>query len=87
MKRQLEEDMSEKTPVSVLQELCIQEKSLVPMYESIPHASDPKMFAYVVQAFGFMANGSGRSKREARHDASANLISECNHGINYEIQI
>lgn len=76
MKRQFEEEMSEKTPVSVLQELCIQEKSSVPMYESIAHPSDPKMFAFVVEAFGIFAKGSGRSKREARHDASANLISK-----------
>lgn len=68
--------MSEKTPVSVLQELCIQEHEHVPMYESIPHESDAKMFTFVVQAFGMFAQGSGRSKREAKHDASANLISE-----------
>lgn len=68
--------MSEKTPVSVLQELCIQEHGHVPMYESIPHESDPKMFTFVVEAFGLFAQGSGRSKREAKHDASANLISK-----------
>lgn len=76
MKRQFEEDMSEKTPVSVLQELCIQEMASVPMYESISHETDPKMFAYLVEAFGLYAEGSGRSKREARHDASAKLISK-----------
>lgn len=76
MKRSFTEEMSEKTPVSVLQELCIQEKDSVPMYESMPHESDPKMFTFVVEAFGFFAQGSGRSKREAKHDASANLISE-----------
>lgn len=66
--------MSEETPVSVLQELCIQEKGPVPMYESMPHESDPKMFKFVVEAFGLFAEGSGRSKREAKHEASANLI-------------
>lgn len=76
MKRQLDEEMSEKTPVSVLQELCIQENGSVPMYESHPHESDPKMFTFIVEAFDFIAKGSGRSKREAKHDASANLISE-----------
>lgn len=68
--------MSEKTPVSLLQELCIQENSPVPMYESIPHETDPKMFTFVVAAFDLFAKGSGRSKREAKHDASANLISK-----------
>lgn len=74
-KRTLEQDMSEKTPVSVLQELCIQENRSVPMYESIQHETDPKMFTFVVEAFDLFAKGSGRSKREAKHDASANLIS------------
>lgn len=68
--------MTEKTPVSVLQELCIQEKGSVPMYEAVPHETDSKMFKFVVEAFGLFAQGSGRSKREAKHDASANLISE-----------
>ena len=76
LKRPYEEEMAEKTPVSVLQELCIQENSSVPMYESIPHESDPKMFAFVVEAFNLFAKGTGRSKREAKHDASANLISK-----------
>lgn len=75
-KRPFEEEMAEKTPVSVLQELCIQENGSVPMYESIPHETDPKMFAFVVEAFGKYARGSGRSKKEAKHDASANLISK-----------
>lgn len=76
LKRPFEEDMSEKTPVSVLQELCVQENNTSPIYESIPHETDPKMFSFVVQALGYYAQGSGRSKREAKHDASANLIGE-----------
>lgn len=68
--------MTEKTPVSALQELCIQERESVPMFECIPHESDPKMFAYVVEAFNMMAKGSGRNKREAKHDACANLMSK-----------
>lgn len=75
MKRGLELDMSEKTPVSLLQELCIQENAPVPMYEGVPHETDPKMFAFYVNAFGLSGKGSGRSKREAKHEASANLIS------------
>lgn len=82
-KRKLEDDtdddhndlnMTEKTPVSVLQELCVQENVSVPMYEHIPHETDPKMFSYLVQAFDHFAKGSGRSKREAKHEASANLL-------------
>lgn len=74
-KRQLDEvEMAEKTPVSVLQELCVQENESVPMYEPLAHESDPKMFSYIVQAFGCYAKGSGRSKREAKHEASANLL-------------
>lgn len=68
--------MAEKTPVSTLQELCIQEKVRVPMFESIPHGSDAKMFAFAVEAFGIFSKGSGRSKQEAKHDACANLISK-----------
>lgn len=69
-----DDNMTEKTPVSVLQELCVQENVSVPMYENIPHETDPKMFTYVVQAFDYFATGSGRSKREAKHEASANLL-------------
>lgn len=68
--------MAEKTPVSVLQELCIQEGETVPYYELINEANDSKTFTYMVRAFEFIEQGSGRSKREARHEASAKLISK-----------
>lgn len=68
--------MVEKTPVSALTELCVQERVSVPMFESIPHESDPKMFAFIVEAFGIYAKGSGSNKRVARHDACANLMSK-----------
>lgn len=75
MKRTFE--MSEKTPVSVLQELCIQQEHGAPFYELVGDESDDaKTFAYVVSAFDMAAKGSGRSKREAKHEASANLISK-----------
>lgn len=45
-----------------------------PEYESVPHPSDPKMFSYRVEAFNLFAQGSGRSKKEAKHEASENLI-------------
>lgn len=68
--------MTQKTPVSALLELCAQEKVSVPEFESFPHNSDPKMFACIVEAFGIFAKGCGRSKREAKHDASAKLFSK-----------
>lgn len=66
--------MTDKTPVSALQELCAQEKVPAPMFESILNESDPKMFSFVVEAFDMFAKGIGRSKQEAKHDACANLI-------------
>lgn len=74
-----EHKMAEKTPVSVLQELCIQEGESVPMYDLAHEESDGKNFAYIVNAFDMYAKGSGRSKREAKHEASAKLISKCSH--------
>lgn len=68
--------MDVKTPASLLQELCVQENNSSPMYESVPHEKDPKMFSYVVEAFGYFAKGNGRSKKEAKHEASAKLISK-----------
>lgn len=68
--------MAEKTPVSVLQELCIQEGESVPMYDLTHEESDGKNFTYIVNAFDMYAKGSGRSKREAKHEASAKLISK-----------
>lgn len=69
--------MTEKTPVSALTELCNQERVSTPMFESIPHESDSRMFTFVVEAFNIYAKGSGRNKREARHDACANLLGKC----------
>lgn len=68
--------MAEKTPVSLLQELCIQEGSSVPIYDELPDEADSKNFTYIVHAFGKCGKGTGRSKREAKHKASEHLISE-----------
>lgn len=70
--------MDEKTPVSALQEFCIKEGESVPMYDLIHEESDGKNFTYVVNAFDMLAKGSGRSKREAKHEASAKLMSMLN---------
>lgn len=70
--------MAEKTPVSVLQELCIKHNHGAPFYEEIYDESDEmKTFTYYVQAFGQTAQGSGRSKKEAKHEASVSLLCEC----------
>ena len=67
--------MAEKTPVSVLQELCIKHQHGSPYYELIADGTDEtKTFTYVASAFGLTAKGSGRAKREAKHEASVNLI-------------
>lgn len=68
--------MAEKTPVSVLQELCIQEGASVPIYDEQSNDTDTKTFTFVVHAFGKCAKGTGRSKREAKHKASEHLISK-----------
>lgn len=74
----VEVEMAEKTPVSVLHELCIQQGHGAPCYEAIAADEDEtiKTFACIVSAFDMVAKGSGRSKREAKHEASANLISK-----------
>lgn len=73
-KRKFESEMAEKTPVSLLQELCIQETGISLYTESIPHDSNPKLFACFVEAFGQTTIGSGHSKKEAKHEACAKLI-------------
>lgn len=61
-----------KTPVTVLYELCTQEKEFL-KFENILHDSR-NMFSCSVSAFGIAAIGSGRSKKEAKHEASAKLV-------------
>lgn len=72
----LDTNMAEKTPVSLLQELSIREMGQSPFSEFIPHESDPKLFSCITEAFNHTAIGSGRSKKEAKHEASAKLIGE-----------
>lgn len=66
----------EKTPTSLLYELGAKENKLV-IFESVPHETDPKMFSCLVNAFDMVCKGSGRSKQDAKHEASANLIGKC----------
>ncbi|XP_031617131.1 interferon-inducible double-stranded RNA-dependent protein kinase activator A homolog A-like [Contarinia nasturtii] len=68
-------EIMEKTPVAQLQELCTMENEVV-TYECLPAETDRKMFSCLVSAFDVVARGSGQSKQEAKHDASANLIAQ-----------
>lgn len=66
---------SEQTPTALLHEMCMQNGEIF-YPEYVPHETDPKLFSCIVNAFGLTARGSGRSKKEAKHDASRNLLGE-----------
>lgn len=64
-----------KTPITILNELCMQEGTI--LYDDIPKvAGEDGMFSCKVEAFDLMAIGSDRSKKQAKHKACANLIGE-----------
>lgn len=65
-----------KTPTSVLAEFCAQQKAELPQYETVDQESNPNVPIFFVSAnaFGFTSIGAGRSKIEAKHVASQNLI-------------
>lgn len=65
----------QKTPITILNELCVQE-GMVLIHDNIPHATNEKMFSCKVDAFDLTAIGSGQSKKQAKHEACANLIGE-----------
>lgn len=71
MKRKL--DSLEKSPVTVLQELGVQENETV-LFEEVSHETNPMLYSCLVSAFDLVARGSGQSEIEAQHKASANLI-------------
>lgn len=68
-------DGLEKTPTATLQELCVQENEVL-LHEDIKHESNSKMFSCKVSAFEMSVIGSGRSKKEAKHEACSNLLGE-----------
>jgi len=72
-------EMSSKTPVSILQEMCIR-KGDVPQYELIHDGggSHEALFKYKVLVGEMSAIGSGRSKKEAKHDAAKCLLNRLN---------
>lgn len=65
-----------KTPTSVLAEFCAKEKEALPRYETVTSESNPNVpiFSISANAFGFTTIGVGRTKNEAKHAASQNLI-------------
>lgn len=65
----------EKTPITILNELCVQEGEVL-VHDNVPHETNPKMFACKVDAFNMCAIGTGRSKKIAKHDACEKLIGE-----------
>lgn len=69
--------MTEKTPTSILSEFCVQNK-VTPLYNPVSQESDPRVpiFTISVTVLDYVAKGSGRSKADAKHDASQKLIGE-----------
>lgn len=68
--------MDEKSPISILQEFCVQEKFPYPEYEIINNENDIKLFDCTVFALKLYGRGYGRSKAEAKQNACVELISE-----------
>lgn len=64
----------EKTPIAILNELCMQEgKTLV--WEDIPQPTAPHPpFVCKVEAFDIEVFGTAQSKKQAKHEACAKLI-------------
>ncbi|XP_021919659.1 interferon-inducible double-stranded RNA-dependent protein kinase activator A homolog isoform X2 [Zootermopsis nevadensis] len=71
--------MGSKTPVSILQEMCIRNGNL-PQYELIHDGggSHEALFKYRVLVGETTAIGSGRSKKEAKHDAAKCILKRLN---------
>lgn len=66
--------MTGKSPTSILLELCAYYK-ITPQYDTVTQESVPNStFLTSVSALNYKANGWGRSKANAKHNASQNLI-------------
>lgn len=57
-------------------EFCAKEKAELPHYETVISESNPNIpiFSISAHAFGFTTIGVGRTKSDAKHAASQNLI-------------
>lgn len=66
--------MTAKTATSILTEFCAQEKVAPPTYESVINDSDPSVFLILAKAFDLIGKGYGRTKKDAKHAASKQLL-------------
>lgn len=67
--------MNIRTPISLLQELCVSHNVLFPKYELIQSGvNEAKTFEYIVDAFDLCANGVGTAKQQAKQEAAMNLL-------------
>lgn len=64
-----------KTPVSILQEMMVK-KQIVPDYELVHDGGGTHIntFTYKVTCDGLSANGTGRSKKDAKHEAAKAML-------------
>lgn len=64
-----------KTPVSILQEMMVK-KQTVPNYELIHNGGGThiNVFTYQVSCDGLTATGTGRSKKDAKHEAAQAML-------------
>lgn len=64
-----------KTPITVLQEICLKNFKTNPSYTVIADGSGfDKLFAYKVTAFDESATGYGTSKKDAKHEAAVQML-------------
>lgn len=64
-----------KTPVSILQEMMVK-MQMIPNYELIHDGGGTHMntFTYRVTCEGLIATGTGRSKKDAKHEAAKAML-------------
>ncbi|XP_012255614.2 RISC-loading complex subunit TARBP2-like [Athalia rosae] len=64
-----------KTPISILQEMMVK-KSMVPNYELIHNGGGTHLntFTYQVSCNGLSATGTGRCKKDAKHEAAKAML-------------
>lgn len=73
-----------KTPVSILQEMMVKQ-GMIPDYELIHDGGGRHMntFVYKVVCDGLTATGTGRCKKEAKHEAAKAMLTEIINHRNY----
>lgn len=76
-------DMS-KTPVSILQEMMVKQ-GMIPDYELIHDGGGRHVntFTYRVECDGLSATGTGRCKKDAKHEAAKAMLTEIAAHRNY----